>query len=117
MPNQSPGLLAIKVGMTQIFNDEKVIPVTVLDLSGNTVIRIKTEDSKDGYNAVQLGLGSQKEHRLTKPELGHFKKAGVEVKRHIREVRVSKEDLALGRRPNRRVQGLGPCQEICLPTV
>jgi large subunit ribosomal protein L3 len=94
MPNERPGLLAIKVGMTQIFNEEKVIPVTVLDLSGNTVIRVKTEDSKDGYNAVQLGLGSQKEHRLTKPELGHFKKAGVAAKRHVREVRVSKEDLA-----------------------
>ena len=95
MANEKPGLLAIKVGMTQIFNDEnKVVPVTVLDLSGNTVVRVKTQDSKDGYNAVQLGLGEQKEERLSKPQAGHFKKAGVSAKRYLREVRVSDADLA-----------------------
>ena len=95
MANEKPGLLAIKVGMTQIFNDEnKVVPVTVLDLSGNTVVRVKTQDSADGYNAVQLGLGEQKEERLSKPEAGHFKKAGVSAKRYLREVRVSDADLA-----------------------
>ena len=95
MANEKPGLLAIKVGMTQIFNDEnKVVPVTVLDLSGNTVVRVKTQDSADGYNAVQLGLGEQKEERLSKPQAGHFKKAGVSAKRYLREVRVSNADLA-----------------------
>ena len=95
MANEKPGLLAIKVGMTQIFNDEnKVVPVTVLDLSGNTVVRVKTQDSKDGYNAVQLGLGDQKNERITKPQAGHFKKAGVPAKRYLREVRVSDADLA-----------------------
>ena len=95
MANEKPGLLAIKVGMTQIFNDEnKVVPVTVLDLSGNTVVRVKTQDSADGYNAVQLGLGEQKEERLSKPQAGHFKKAGVAAKRYLREVRVSNADLA-----------------------
>lgn len=95
MANEKPGLLAIKVGMTQIFNDEnKVVPVTVLDLSGNTVVRVKTQDSADGYNAVQLGLGEQKEERLSKPQAGHFKKAGVAAKRYLREVRVSSADLA-----------------------
>ena len=95
MANEKPGLLAIKVGMTQIFNDDnKVVPVTVLDLSGNTVVRVKTEDSADGYNAVQLGLGEQKEERLTKPQAGHFKKAGVSAKRYLREVRVSNADLS-----------------------
>jgi len=95
MPNEKPGLLAIKVGMTQIFNnDNKVVPVTVLDLSGNTVVRVKTKESKDGYSAVQLGLGEQKEERLTKPESGHFKKAEVSAKRFLREVRVADADLA-----------------------
>ena len=95
MANEKPGLLAIKVGMTQIFNDDnKVVPVTVLDLSGNTVVRVKTQDSKDGYNAVQLGLGEQKEERLSKPQAGHFKKAGVSAKRYLREVRVSDSDLS-----------------------
>lgn len=95
MANEKTGLLAIKVGMTQIFNDDnKVVPVTVLDLSGNTVVRVKTQDSADGYNAVQIGLGEQKEERLSKPQTGHFKKAGVSAKRYLREVRVSNADLS-----------------------
>ena len=88
------GLLGFKVGMTQIYEGDSVIPVTVVNLSGNTVLQVKTEDSKDGYNAVQLGIGSQKDHRISKPQAGHFKKAGVDPKRHIREVRLSKADTS-----------------------
>ena len=94
MANENMGLLGFKVGMTQIYEGDSVIPVTVVNLSGNTVLQVKTEDSKDGYNAVQLGVGSQKEHRISKPQSGHFKKAGVDPKRHIREVRLSKEDAS-----------------------
>ena len=94
MANSQPGLLAKKVGMTQIFTEENtVVAVTVLDLQGNTVVRVKNEDDKDGYNAVQLGFGERKESRTTKPMLGHFKKAGVEPKQFLREVRLNKEDL------------------------
>ena len=94
MANEQLGLLGIKVGMTQIFDGEdKVIAVTVLDLSGNTVLQVKSDDGNDGYNAVQLGICDQKEHRVTKPEAGHFKKAGVGAKKHVREVRLSKDDL------------------------
>ena len=94
MANQQLGLLGIKVGMTQIFDSEdKVIAVTVLDLSGNTVLQVKADDGNDGYNAVQLGICEQKEHRVTKPEAGHFKKAGTGAKKHVREVRLAKEDL------------------------
>ena len=94
MANEQLGLLGIKVGMTQIFDGEdKVIAVTVLDLSGNTVLQVKSDDGTDGYNAVQLGICDQKEHRVTKPEAGHFKKAGVGAKKHVREVRLSKDDL------------------------
>ena len=94
MANSQPGLLAQKVGMTQIFTeDNTVVAVTVLDLQGNTVVSVKTEDDKDGYNAVQLGFGERKESRTTKPMLGHFKKAGVEPKQFLREVRLTQADL------------------------
>ena len=83
-----------KVGMTQIYDEDgAVLPVTVIDISGNTVVSLKTEDGKDGYNAVQLGFGERKESRTTKPMKGHFDKAGVSPKQHIREVRLEKSDL------------------------
>lgn len=85
------GLLAKKVGMTQIFNaDGDCIPVTVLECGPCTVVRRKTAD-KDGYDAVVLGFGAVDEkhaHRLSKPEVGVFKKAGTGIFRHLREVRV-----------------------------
>ena len=94
MANQNMGLLGFKVGMTQIYEGDAVIPVTVVNLSGNTVLQVKTEETKDGYNAVQLGIGEQKEHRISKPQSGHFQKAGVTPKKHVREVRLSKEEAS-----------------------
>ncbi|MEC8382178.1 MAG: 50S ribosomal protein L3 [Myxococcota bacterium] len=91
--NEQLGLMGRKVGMTQIFDDNgNVVPVTVVDVSGNTVIRVKSDEGKDGYNALQVGFGSQKESRTSKPMQGVFKSAGVDIKRHIREIRVSKDD-------------------------
>ena len=82
MSNTQMGLLGFKVGMTQIYNDEgEVLPVTVLSLEGNTVLRVKTADSKDGYNAVQLGIGERKEKHTTKPQAGAFKSVGVSPKK------------------------------------
>jgi large subunit ribosomal protein L3 len=90
------GLLAKKVGMTQIFTPEgDCVPVTVLEAGPCTVVRRKTAD-KDGYDAVVLGWGTVDEkhaHRLTKPELGVFKKAGTAVFRHLKEVRVKDAKL------------------------
>jgi large subunit ribosomal protein L3 len=84
------GLLGRKVGMTHIFNaDGDCIPVTVLQMGPCTVIRRKTSD-KDGYDAVVLGFGEvaeAKEKRLSKAEVGVFKKAGTAVFRHLKEVR------------------------------
>jgi large subunit ribosomal protein L3 len=83
--------LAKKVGMTQIFTPEgDCIPVTVLEAGPCTVVRRKTAE-KDGYHGIVLGFGPLDEkhaHRLTKPELGVFKKAGTPVFRHLREIRV-----------------------------
>jgi len=70
-------LLGKKVGMTQIYDGEnRLIPVTVVEAGPCPVTQVKTVDS-DGYNAVQIGFGSQKEHRLTDPAIGHQKKAGL----------------------------------------
>ena len=92
------GLLAKKVGMTQIFTPEgDCVPVTVIEAGPCTVVRRKTAD-KDGYDAVVLGFGQIDEkhsHRLTKAELGVFKKAGTPIFRHLKEVRV-KDAKVLG---------------------
>ncbi|HSP43228.1 MAG TPA: 50S ribosomal protein L3 [Luteolibacter sp.] len=84
----SLGLLGKKIGMTRLFDEQAgtMIPVTVIDVSGNTILQTKTPD-KDGYSAVQIGYGDQKEFRVTKPALGHFKKSGSTPKRFIREFR------------------------------
>ena len=84
------GLLGRKVGMTHIFTaDGDCVPVTVLEMGPCTVIRRKTAD-KDGYDAVVLGfveVPEKKERRLSKAEVGVFKKAGTPVFRHLKEVR------------------------------
>jgi large subunit ribosomal protein L3 len=90
------GLLAKKVGMTQIFTPNgDCVPVTVLEAGPCTVIGRKTAE-KDGYDAVVLGFGPVEEkhaRRLTKPEVGVFKKAGTGIFRHLREVRVKDAKL------------------------
>lgn len=94
MSNTQFGILGRKLGMTQIFDDAgNALGVTVLDVGSNVVIRVKTSDSKDGYAALQLGFGTQKESRVTKARLGHFQKAGVGVPRYVREVRLT-DDVA-----------------------
>ena len=81
-------IIGKKVGMTQIFDETgKVIPVTVVEAGPCVVTQKKTVET-DGYNAVQLGFEDVKEHKLSKPEAGHFKKAGVEAKRHLKEFRL-----------------------------
>jgi large subunit ribosomal protein L3 len=90
------GLLAKKVGMTQIFDaDGDCIPVTVLECGPCTVVRRKTAD-KDGYHAVVLGFGPvdpKHAYRLSKAEAGVFQKAGTGLFRHLREVRVADPKL------------------------
>ena len=89
-------LLGKKLGMTQIFNkDGKVVPVTVIEAGPCTVVQIKTADS-DGYNAVQLGFGDIKAKKVTKPTAGHFKKANVEPKKHLREFRLDEISYNVG---------------------
>jgi large subunit ribosomal protein L3 len=82
------GLLGRKIGMTRVYDARgKATPVTVIDAGGNTILQIKTQE-QDGYNAVQVGFDSQKESRVPKPLLGHFKKANAEAKKFVREFRL-----------------------------
>ena len=81
-------IIGKKVGMTQIFDETgKVIPVTVVE-AGPCVVTQKKTNETDGYEAVQLGFEDVKEAKLTKPEAGHLKKAGVEAKKHLKEFKL-----------------------------
>ena len=80
-------ILATKVGMTQIFNEDGVLtPVTVLQAGPCVVTQVKTVEN-DGYEAVQVGFGDIREKLVNKPQKGLFEKAGVSAKRYIREFR------------------------------
>ena len=81
-------IIGKKVGMTQIFDETgKVIPVTVIEAEPNVIAQIKTVES-DGYNAIQLGYEDAKESKVNKPVKGHFAKASITPKKHLREFRV-----------------------------
>ena len=80
-------ILATKVGMTQIFNEDGVLtPVTVLQAGPCVVTQVKTAEN-DGYEAVQVGFVDKREKLVSKPVKGHFDKAGVSYKRYVREFR------------------------------
>ena len=82
------GIIGKKIGMTQIFDEiGNVIPVTVIQAGPCVVAQKKTVET-DGYNAVQLGFAEVKEKHMTKAEIGHFAKAGVENKKHLKEFRL-----------------------------
>ena len=90
-------IIGKKIGMTQIFDETgKVIPVTVIEAGPCVVAQVKTVET-DGYNAIQLGFGDVKESKLNKPERGHFAKANLGLKKHLREFRVEDfEDVTVG---------------------
>lgn len=86
---QRTGLLAKKIGMTRLFDDKgNHVPVTVLQVEECQVVAVKTAE-RDGYVALQLGVGKAKANRVTKPMRGHFAKAKVEPKRALVEFRVT----------------------------
>ena len=81
------GIIGRKIGMTQIFDEKgNVIPVTVIEAGPCVVAQVKTVET-DGYNAIQLGYGEVKSSKVNKPQAGHFAKANVEAKKHLREFR------------------------------
>ena len=91
-----PGLIGKKIGMTSIFSEEgKNIPCTILEVGPCRVTQIKTEEV-DGYNAVQLGFSEQKESRVGKATLGHFKKANSAPLKKVVEFAADFNEVALG---------------------
>jgi len=89
------GILGRKIGMTQVFDENGVlIPVTVIDVYGNTVLQQKNEE-QDGYTATQLGYDSKRESLSNKPEMGHVKKANSAPKRFVREIRFKAQENEL----------------------
>ena len=91
------GIIGRKLGMTQIFDEKgNVIPLTVIEAEANIVAQVKTVET-DGYNAIQLGFGEVKDKHINKPEAGHFAKAKLPNKKHLREFRLdSIEGIKVG---------------------
>ena len=86
--NMTLGVIGKKLGMTQIFDSEGLaVPVTVIKIDSTVVTQVKTVET-DGYNAIQVGTIAAKEKHLTKAEIGHFKKNGLNNYRHLQEFRV-----------------------------
>jgi large subunit ribosomal protein L3 len=82
------GLLGRKVGMTRIFTDEgESVPVTVLDVSNNRVAQVRTSET-DGYSGIQVAYGARRSSRVSKPQAGHFAKAGIEAGSTQKEFRL-----------------------------
>lgn len=83
----SLGLIGRKIGMTHVYNEAgAAIPVTVIDVSQNGFLQVKRSET-DGYSAVQVGFDEQKESRVNKPDMGHFRKHGSNAKRVVKEFR------------------------------
>ena len=83
------GLLGTKLGMTQLWDENnRVVPVTVIAASTNVVTQVRTPE-RDGYNAIQVGFGEIEGRKITKPQAGHFAKAGTTPRRHVVEIRTS----------------------------
>ncbi len=91
-----PGLIGKKIGMTSVFSaDGKNVPCTVIEVGPCVVTQVKTADT-DGYESIQIGYMEKKEKSSVKPELGHFKKAGVAPMRHLAEFKGFGDRFKLG---------------------
>ncbi len=91
-----PGLIGKKIGMTSVFSaDGKNVSCTVIEVGPCVVTQVKTTET-DGYNSIQLGFVEKKEKNSTKPEIGHFKKAGVAPMRHLAEFKGFEDRFKLG---------------------
>ncbi len=83
------GLLGTKLGMTQVWDeDNRIVPVTVVTASTNVVTQVRGPES-DGYNAIQVGFGEIEGRKVTKPQAGHFERAGTTARRHLVEIRTA----------------------------
>jgi large subunit ribosomal protein L3 len=88
MDRQVKGILGAKLGMTQVWDNNKVVPVTVVQAGPCVVTQVRTTEA-DGYAAVQLAYGAIDPRKVSKPKSGHYAKAGVSPRRHIVELRTT----------------------------
>jgi large subunit ribosomal protein L3 len=88
MDRQVKGILGAKLGMTQVWDNGRVVPVTVVQAGPCVVTHVRTAD-KDGYSAVQLAFGAIDPRKVNKPESGHFAKSGAAPRRHLVELRTT----------------------------
>jgi large subunit ribosomal protein L3 len=88
MDRQVKGILGAKLGMTQVWDNGRVVPVTVVQAGPCVVTQVRTPD-KDGYSAVQLAFGAIDPRKVNKPESGHFAKSGAAPRRHLVELRTT----------------------------
>jgi large subunit ribosomal protein L3 len=88
MDRQVKGILGAKLGMTQVWDNNRVVPVTVVQADPNVVTQVRTGD-KDGYAAIQLAYGAIDPRKINKPKAGHYAKSGVAPRRHIVELRTT----------------------------
>jgi large subunit ribosomal protein L3 len=88
MDRQVKGILGAKLGMTQVWDNNKVVPVTVVQAGPCVVSQVRTPD-KDGYSAVQLAFGQVDPRKVNKPVSGHYSKSGIAPRRHIVELRTT----------------------------
>ncbi len=88
MDRQVKGILGAKLGMTQVWDNNIIVPVTVVQAGPCVVTQVRTAD-KDGYSAVQLGYGAIDPRKVNKPQSGHFAKSGAAPRRHLVELRTS----------------------------
>lgn len=94
MANSNAGMLGRKLGMTQIFDEQNnALGVTLIEITPNRILQVKTTKSKDGYSALQVGYGTRREKTISKPMRGHFAKSGLANVRFVREIRVT-DDVA-----------------------
>src|SRR3546814_51076 len=83
------GLVGTKIGMTQTWDENnKIVPVTVVAAGTNVITQVRAPET-DGYNAIQIGFGEIEGRKVTKPQAGHFQKAGVTPRRHVIEIRTA----------------------------
>ena len=106
-------IIGKKIGMTQIFTDNgAVIPVTVIEAGPCVVAQKKTVET-DGYSAVQLGFEDLAEKKLTKPEIGHLKKANISMKKHLKEFRLdTAADMNVGDTVSADIFEAGECVDV-----
>jgi large subunit ribosomal protein L3 len=116
MDRQVKGILGAKLGMTQVWDNGKVVPVTVVQAGPCVVTQVRTSD-KDGYSAVQFAFGAINPRKVNKPTSGHFAKSGTAPRRHLVELRTTDaSEYTLGQEVTAEVFAAGQLVDVTAKT-